>query len=149
MAPLEEIQNGVKPRKSHLKEKDCTNRRPSPKSKPLNERQYKPPKPIQRIEQSYTRERKIEVLMFREHYRVLDTRTKLPVYRQPTFEQTAAFWKIPDSTIQGWWNNQDTIIGSKSGTRQIQTKWICMWLEMEKKLYTKFIQRRAVGIIVC
>jgi hypothetical protein len=29
--------------------------------------------------------------MFREHYRVLDTRTKLPVYRQPTFEQTAAF----------------------------------------------------------
>jgi hypothetical protein len=116
MAPLEEIQNGVKPRKSHLKEKDCTNRHPSLKSKPLSERQYKPPKPIQRIERSYTRERKIEVLMFREHHRVLDTRTKLPVYRQPTFEQTAAFWKIPDSIIQGWWNNQDTIIGSTFGT---------------------------------
>ena len=150
MAPLEEIHNGVKPTKSYLKE--CTNRRPSPKPKPLSERLpsgvYKPPKPIQRIKRSYSRERKIEVILFREHHQVLDTRKKLLVYRQPTFEQTAAFWKIPENTIRGWWNSWDAIIESKFGTRQARTKWICMWPEMEKKLYTKFVQRRAVGIIV-
>ena len=100
MAPLEEIHNGVKPTKSHLKER--TNCRPGPKPKPLNERLYKPPKPIQRIQRSYSRERKIDVILFREHHRVLDTSTRL--YQPPTFEQIAAFWKIPESTIQGWWN---------------------------------------------
>jgi hypothetical protein len=144
MAPLEEIHNGVKPKKSHLKER--TNQRPGPKPKPLSERLYKPPKPIQRIERSYSRERKIEVILFREHHRVLDPSTRL--YRPPTFEQIVAFWKIPETTIQGWWNSRDTIIESKSGTRQARTKWICMWPEMEKKLYTQFVQRRAAGIIV-
>jgi len=144
MAPLEEIHNGVKPTKSYLKER--TNCRPGPKPKPLSERLYKPPKPIQRIQRSYSRERKIEVILFREHHRVLDTSTGL--YQPPTFEQIAAFWKIPESTIRGWWDNQDTIIESKYGTRQVRTKWMCMWPEMEKKLYTKFVQRRAVGIIV-
>ena len=116
MAPLEEIHNGVKPKKSHLKER--TNQRPGPKPKPLSERLlsgvYKPPKPIQRIERSYSRERKIEVILFREYHRVLDTSTRL--YRPPTFEQIAAFWKIPETTIRGWWDSQDTIIESKSRT---------------------------------
>jgi hypothetical protein len=144
MAPLEEIHNGSKPKKSHLKER--TNQRPGPKPKPLNERLLsKPQKPIQRIERSYSRERKIEVILFQEHHQVLDPNTRL--YRPPTFEQIAAFWKIPENTIRGWWNNQDAIIKSKSGTRQARTKWICMWPEMEKKLYAKFVQRRAVGTV--
>jgi Tc5 transposase DNA-binding domain len=148
MAPLEEIHNGVKPKKSHLKER--TNCRPGPKPKPLSERLYKPPKPIQRIERSYSRERKIEVILFREHHRVqsIDLDTGLPIYQPPTFQQMAAFWKIPEDTIRGWWNNRNTIIESKFGTRQARTVWICMWPEMEKKLYTKFVQRRAAGIIV-
>jgi hypothetical protein len=79
MAPLEEIHNGIKPKKSYLK--GCTNRRPSPKLKPLSERLpsgvYKPLKPIQRIEQSYSRERKIKVILFQEYHRVLDIKTKL------------------------------------------------------------------------
>src|SRR5271167_2632169 len=144
MAPLQEIHNGVKPQKSYLKE--STNRRPGPKPKPLSERQYKPPKLIQRIERSYSRERKIEVILFREHHQVLDTSTRL--YRPPTFEEIAAFWKIPKTTIRGWWDSRDTIIESKFGTRQARTKWICMWPEMEKKLYTGFVQRRTAGTIV-
>jgi hypothetical protein len=144
MAPLEEIHNGVKPRKSHFKER--TTCHPGPKPKPLSERPYKPPKPIQRIERSYSRERKIEVILFREHHQVLDTSTRL--YRPPTFKQIAAFWKIPEDTIRGWWNIQNTIIESKFGTRQARTIWICMWPDMEKKLYTKFVQRRAESSIV-
>jgi hypothetical protein len=90
--------------------------------------------------------------LFREHHRVplddLDSTTGLPIYRPPTFQQMATFWKVPEDTIRWWWNNQHTILESKSGTRQANTQWICMWLEMEKKLYTKFVQRRAAGIIV-
>ena len=91
MAPLEEIHNGVKPQKSYLKERtDC---RPGPKLKPLNERPYKPPKPIQRIERSYSRERKIDIILFREHHRIqsIDLNTGLLVYKPPTFEQMSAF----------------------------------------------------------
>src|SRR5277367_2716106 len=94
MAPLQEIHNGVKPQRSHLKER--TNCRPSPKPKPLNERPYKPPKPIQRIQRSYSRERKIDVILFQEHHiiQLIDLDTGLPVYWPPTFEQMAVFWKI-------------------------------------------------------
>lgn len=116
----------------------------------MNERPYKPPKPIQQIERSYSRERKIEVILFREHHRVqsIDPDTGLIVYSQPTFKQMQAFWNIPDETIRGWWNNRETIINSKSGTRQARTTWIRMWPDIEKKLYTEFIQRRAAGAIV-
>lgn len=148
MAPLQEIHNGVKPRKSYLKER--TNCRPGPKPKPLNERPYKPPKPIRRIQRSYSRERKIEVILFREHHRVqsIDPNTGLIVYCQPTFKQMEAFWKISDETIRGWCNSRESIINSKVGTRQAQTTWICTWPDMEKKLYTKFVQRRTEGILV-
>src|SRR5450432_4089664 len=103
MAPLQEIHNGVRPRKSYLKER--TNCRPGPKPKPLSERSYKPPKPIRRIQRSYSRERKIEVIMFREHHRIqsIDPDTGLPVYKPPTLEQVAEFWMIPYGTVRDWW----------------------------------------------
>jgi hypothetical protein len=99
MAPLEEIYNSAKPRKSYLKER--TNCRPGPKPMPLNKRLYQPLKPIQRIQRSYSRERKIEVLLFREHHRVqsIDPETGFIVYCQPTFRQIEVFWKISDKTI--------------------------------------------------
>src|ERR1700735_2807176 len=101
MAPLEEIHNGVKPQRSHLKER--SNCRPGPKPKPLSKRLYKPPKPIQRIQRSYSRECKIEVILFREHHRVqsIDLDTRILVYWPPTFQQMSAFWKIPEETIRG------------------------------------------------
>jgi hypothetical protein len=148
MAPLQEIHNGVRPEKSYLKERtDC---RPGPKPKPLNERPYKPLKPINRVERSYSRERKIEVILFRLHHRIpsIDLDTRLLVYKPPTFLQMKDFWKIPEATMKGWWKCWDTIIKTKFGTRQSHTTWICMWLDMEKKLYTKFMQRRAEGILV-
>ena len=148
IAPLQEIHNGVRPQKSYLKER--TTCRPGPKPKPLNERSYKPPKPIRRIQRSYSRERKIDVIMFREHHRIqsIDPDTGLLVYKPPTLEQVAEFWKIPYETIRDWWKRRETIIQTKVGGRQLRTTWICTWLDMEKKLYAKFVQRRAEGIIV-
>jgi hypothetical protein len=148
MAPLEEIHNGVKPYKSYLKER--TNCRPGPKPKPLNKRTYKPVKPIERIERSYSRERKVQVILFREYHRIriIDPDTGLPIYRPPTLQETAEFWKIPRHNIGRWWNTREAIINSQVGTRQARTTWICMWPDMEKALYIEFIQRRAVGTIV-
>jgi hypothetical protein len=148
MAPLQEIYNGVKPRKSFLK--DRKDSRPGPKPKSLSERPYKPPKPIRRIERSYSRERKIEVILFRQNHiiQAIDPNTGLIIYRPPTFREMESFWKIPDETIRRWWNNKEAIIQSKGGTRQARTVWTCMWPDMEKKLYTKFLQKRAIGDIV-
>jgi hypothetical protein len=100
MAPLEEIHNGVKPQKSYLKER--TNCCSSPKPKPLNEQPYKPLKPIQRIQRSYSRERKIDIILFQEHHRIqsIDLDTGLLVYKPLTFEQMSAFWKVLEVNIQ-------------------------------------------------
>ena len=88
--------------------------------------------------------------MFREHHRIqsIDLDTGLPVYKPPTLEQVAEFWMIPYGTIRDWWKIRETIIQTRVGGRQLRTTWICMWPEMEKELYTKFVQRRAEGIIV-
>ena len=148
MAPLDEIHNGVRPQKSYLKER--SDRRPGPKPKPLNERPYKPPKPIKRTTRTYTRERKIEVIQFREHHRIqmVNPETGLVSYRPPTFKEMSAFWKIPDETIRGWWHSKETIIQSQSGSRSASRPWLCTWPDMEKKLYTKFIQKRAANSLV-
>ena len=148
MAPLQEIHNGVRPKKSYLKER--TNCHLSPKPKPINKRPYKPPKPINQVKRSYSRERKIKVILFWLHYQIpsIDLDTGLLVYKPPTFLQMMDFWKIPEATMKGWWKCQDTIIETKVGTWQSCTTWICIWPDIEKKLYTKFMQRRAEGILV-
>ncbi|KAN0070089.1 hypothetical protein V8E54_011670 [Elaphomyces granulatus] len=63
--PLEEISGNSRRAPSSKK-------RPGPKPTPLNERPYKQPKPISRIERSYPRERKIQVIQFLIHHRVKD-----------------------------------------------------------------------------
>src|SRR6266702_7604593 len=97
-------------------------KRPGPKTTPLDARPYKQHKPISRIERSYSRERKIQVLLFLIHHRVKDDQrrraragctnaeTELPdgtVYRPPTAAEASAYWKIPEPTIKGWWRQRD------------------------------------------
>ena len=142
MGPLQEIHNGVKPSKSYLKER--TSCCPGPKPKPLNERPYKPPKPVQWVQRSYSRERKIEVILFREHHRVqaIDPNTGLLVYRPPTFLEMAAFWKIHEATIRGWWHSRETIITSQScnstGTYNLD---LYVARHGEETLYWVYIQK--------
>jgi hypothetical protein len=148
MPPLQEIYNGAKPPKSFLK--DRKDSRLGPKPKPLNERIYKPPKGIQRIERSYSKERKIEVILFRMNHRIqlITPITQLVYYRPPTFKEMESFWKIPEPTMYGWWKNREKILQSKGGSRQTYTVWICTWPELEKNLYSEFLQKRATNSIV-
>ena len=117
MPPLQEIRNGAKPPKSFLKDRKDT--RPGPKPKPLNERIYKPPKGIKRVERSYSRERKIEVILFRMNHRIqlITPITRLVYYRPPTFKEMEGFWKIPEQTMCDWWKNREKILQSKGGAR--------------------------------
>ncbi|KAK3298862.1 uncharacterized protein B0H64DRAFT_454502 [Chaetomium fimeti] len=90
-----------------------------------------------RIERSYTRERKIEVLMYLLNHRVPDVRARrfprrrigqphegessqqLIVqedhgdhiwYRAPTYSEASEFWNIPTPTIQGWWDARKKLL---------------------------------------
>jgi hypothetical protein len=90
-----------------------------------------------RIERSYTRERKIEVLMYLLNHRVPDVRTRrFPRrrigqphegestqqsavhkdcgdhiwFRAPTYSEASEFWNIPTPTIQGWWDARKKLL---------------------------------------
>jgi hypothetical protein len=47
-----------------------------PKPKPIEERPYKQPKPISRVQRSYSRERKIEVILYLLHHRIQDDQNR-------------------------------------------------------------------------
>ncbi|EGS23646.1 uncharacterized protein CTHT_0003420 [Thermochaetoides thermophila DSM 1495] len=99
--------------------------------------QPKPLKEIKRVERTYTRERKIEVLMYLLNHRVPDKRDLKHVprarlgqphgfdrnkdlvqtedgewvwYRPPTYAEASAFWKIPMPTICGWWESRKKLL---------------------------------------
>lgn len=109
--------------------------RRGPKPKPLAEKvkEWKFEKPKRRQERSYTRERKIEVIMFLLNHRVPDTREVMPrrrygqydveneppvenpdgtftYFRAPTYTEASEWWKIPTATICSWWDKRETIL---------------------------------------
>lgn len=112
--------------------KGLPRKRPGPAPKPKHElAKWKNKKPLSRIERSYPRERKIEVLMFLLNHRI--TETHLPqraprrrlgqpaeceasytitetgeklYHRAPTYAEASAWYKVPMPTIHGWWDNR-------------------------------------------
>jgi len=122
--------------------------RPGRKAKPLSDRVYKLRGPIRRIRRSYSRERKIEVLLFLTNHRVAANAAETE-YRRPTFAEASAYWKIPLSTIHEWWEKQEEILQQKAKShRQSSSTWQCHWPEMEEKLFLAFIKRRQAGGLV-
>jgi len=82
--------------------------RPGPRPKSLYERVYRPRGPIKRIRRSYSRERKLDVLLFLTHHRVAANVAETQ-YRRPTISEASIYWKIPQSTIPEWWSKQEEI----------------------------------------
>ncbi|KAF2186694.1 hypothetical protein K469DRAFT_726176 [Zopfia rhizophila CBS 207.26] len=153
--PLQEISGNIQHAQPPKK-------RPGPKPTPLDARPYKQHKPISRIERSYSRERKIEVLLFLIHHRVKDDQRRRAragcanvelsdgtVYRPPTTAEASAYWKIPDRTIRAWWQQRDKIVESKARSRALARQgWTCQWPDMEKELFDTFYTRRSAGQLV-
>ncbi len=117
--------------------------------KPLAVRSVPQFKPVRRVEYSYSYTKKLEVLLFLDHYRVLATRplssvprhdTSVPPetgYRPPTFKEAAAFYNIPISTLKTWWTQRDSLVA-----KETERAFIPKWPLLEEALYEAFIQRR-------
>ncbi|OJD32395.1 purine-cytosine permease fcy22 [Diplodia corticola] len=104
-----------------------TRKKPGPKPRPLEQRAFALRKPVTRVERSYSKAKKIEVLMFLQHHRVLRTvnqdflyrsmrePAKDP-YRRPTFAEASRWFKISNRTIENWWKARDTIAPNLTDT---------------------------------
>jgi len=113
-----------------------------PKPKPLEERPYKQPKPISRVQRSYSRERKVEVILYLLHHRVQDDQNRRiragesrigatepteptqptdstgVTYRAPTYHEASAHFKIPATTIAAWWKQKDKITNQEAAAEK-------------------------------
>ncbi|RPA91907.1 hypothetical protein L873DRAFT_1865633 [Choiromyces venosus 120613-1] len=134
-----------------LKEKDANerglrHRGPQPKS--LNQQKIRlMVTPKQRVERTYTRWQKIEVLNWLEFYQVPnDMRNMTIKMRAPTLDEASAFFKIPKSTI-GRWRKPEVLqkivqqVGGDGSHRDTPATFMCLWPEMELKLFEAFIVR--------
>ena len=133
-------------------------KKPRPKPKPLLDRKAVD-KPVKRQQRSYSREKKIQVLTFLLHHKVVrsagqqrrrregasEADASLPVdrliYRDVTLEEAAAFFKIPIRTAGGWWAQRDTILQRNS------REGIPWWPDLEEQLYERFWERRQQRLI--
>ncbi|KFA53377.1 hypothetical protein S40293_09395 [Stachybotrys chartarum IBT 40293] len=143
--PLEELDINVAP---------CR-KRPGPKPKPLEARGIrKSVKPVSRINRTYSKNKKLDVLAFLTSHSVYDIDRDLEhrlrrgsavseyPYRQPTVAEASKFFNIAASTIQGWWNKKDTILQGNIPS-------FCPeWPELEQKLYKLFLEYRDAGKVV-
>ena len=110
--------------------------------------------PCQRVERSYPRRRKIEVLCWLKYYRGPNTMQNTAVkMRPPTLDEASTFFKIPKSTIARWRkpeNMQKIIeqVGGDYSYRDASVVFNCQWPEMETKLFDAFLERRGQGRLV-
>ena len=101
--------------------------KPGRKPKPVEDRTPPPSRPVQRVERTYSRQRKIEVVLFLMHHfiptkplldpnhqkpriRSGDLPPPLEGFRRPTYDEGQEYWKIPRTTIIRWWGNRDSIV---------------------------------------
>ncbi|RPB00518.1 hypothetical protein L873DRAFT_1564006, partial [Choiromyces venosus 120613-1] len=120
-----------------------------PKPKPLASRSHQPRGPIQRIRRSYSKARKIQVLLFLLHHRVAVDGTAQSQFRPPTQLEASRYWKIPEATISQWWLKRDEILQLPSTARRAQpATWTCMWPAMEEELFDIFLAERQKGRLI-
>ena len=133
----------------------------------ISDRVYRPKRvtAIKRPQKNCSRNRKIEVLMFIHHHRVVLEPSgvgyrlpRVPVgleitsekklngttiyYRPPTFSEASNFWKVPLRTIEYWWAHQATILEPQ------RKAYLPAWPELEDRLYEVFLATRQAGKLV-
>ncbi|KAG6296256.1 hypothetical protein E4U09_001838 [Claviceps aff. purpurea] len=109
-----------------------------PKKLRLVDRLYTAPKPITRIERSYSPRTRDSVLMFLIHHRIYDPghRKSIGGYRSPSQDEASKMFQIPMSTINTWWRKRDEEKFKKAVDR------IISWPLLEKELYARFLEAR-------
>jgi len=127
-------------------------------------RAYDAPAVVKRVERSYSRDKKLQVLDFLLYHRVpkkkdekarrgqsdppiVTTVNKKPFepgpkLRAPTFKEAALHFKVPTSTIALWWANRyKVIIGTEFPFRPKHPV-------LEEELFNRFIAERKAGKII-
>ncbi|KAM5380051.1 hypothetical protein ACJZ2D_003698 [Fusarium nematophilum] len=120
MPPLQEVDPNVR----------TLAKRRGPRPKPYSERQYTPRAPIQRVQRSYSRRKKEEVIIWLTHHRV---EGQNGVFKPPSLRDAADHFKISHTTIAGWWRHRDDILPHRQ-TRQYSP----YWPKLEEELYSEF-----------
>jgi len=66
--------------------------------------------------------------------------------RPPTLDKASVFFQIPKGTIAPWAQDPQEIIEQAGNSRcDTPVVIVCMWPEMEKKLFDEFVKRRKQG----
>jgi hypothetical protein len=133
-------------------------KKPGPKPKSLLDRKAVD-KPVKRLQRTYSREKKIQVLTFLVHHKVVRARQRqqrrrdgaseadallsidVLLYRDVTLEEAGAFSKIPVTTIYNWWARREAILQNNS------REGIPWWPDLEERLYERFWERRQQRLI--
>ena len=122
------------------------------KIKTLTERAMCIFKPVQRVERSYSYEKKVQVLLFLEKHQVPINKITVgrprkdaptcdtPGYRPPTFHEAADFFKIPLEIIHKWWSQRDKLVN-----KELYRQYIPQWPDLEAELYKAFQTRRKMN----
>ncbi|KAG6023274.1 hypothetical protein E4U40_004076 [Claviceps sp. LM458 group G5] len=82
---------------------------PNPKPAPLAPLDYVVPTRITNVQRTYTKRRKLEVLLFLLHHRIYDIESRVSDHyfdngsRRPYIREASAWFKIPTRTISTWW----------------------------------------------
>ena len=132
-------------------------KRPGRPIKPLSERIGCPTKPIRRIERTFSRQKKLAVLLFLQNHRIPIEQTKRrglhrqdqdqpicpPGFRSPTFQEASEFFKIPKTTVYRWWKARDPIV-----IKEYSKNYLLHRPKLEAELHKLFLARRTKNMIV-
>jgi hypothetical protein len=111
------------------------------KPKPIQDRNWQLPRPIQRKEESHPRAKQLAVVMFMYHHQVFDPSSSWSVngYRKPFQREAADYFKIKRRTIGNWvlkdWDNPEIT----------NRCYLPRWPQLEKQLFHDFMELRKNG----
>ncbi|KAI8406613.1 hypothetical protein FOFC_14083, partial [Fusarium oxysporum] len=111
------------------------------KPKPIQDRDWQLPRPIQRKEESHPRAKQLAVVMFMYHHQVFDPSSSWSVngYRKPFQREAADYFKIKRRTIGNWvlkdWDNPEIT----------NRCYLPRWPQLEKQLFHDFMELRKNG----
>lgn len=88
--------------------KSTPRKKRGPAPKPLSERKFTLSKPVTRVERSYSKQKRRDVLMFLIHHKVYEPGPLAGPdgWRRPKYKEAAARFQIPTSTLGSWYTHR-------------------------------------------
>lgn len=112
--------------------------KPGPKVRPIQDRNWKMPRPVTRKEERHSKARRLAVVMFIYHHRVFDPDSSFSIdgYRKPFQREAAAYFQINRRTISDWVRQDFKSEEVKKRSYHPQ------WPQLERRLFQDFMVLR-------